>query len=463
MANLILWNSYGHTFAPVRPLGCHQLATWLERFGYSVQVIDFCNLMSAKDLVMITEKYITDDTVAIGASKTFWKNRLDSSVPFGEPQWCLDARKYLEAKHTKLKWLLGGYQTSKDYQLMDWITFNGLAEDSLLKFLDQHTRYVLTRPLFDIKTLERHHKDNLLLEPQEILSLEMGRGCQFKCSFCRYPLIGKKKGTYIRDLSLIEQELIENYERYGTTRYTIVDDTVNEDEDKIKGLAEIAQRLPFKFEWVGYLRLDLIGSKKHTISWYRDAGLKGAFFGIESFHRDTSKIVGKGWSGVHGKEFLVELKKQWPDIAIQLGLIAGLPGETVDDLHGTNQWCIDNGIDNWEINPLHIDIGDKREFQSAFDRNYQEYGYHFPDPNDQEFWKNDHWDRGLAVEISKTLKDIARPYQKPGIWHAANLANLGYSFDWLFAQNIKDFDYGKFRQQTREFVNNYVQKHLKNC
>lgn len=460
MAHLILWNSYGPTLAPVRPLGCHQLASWLEHFGYSVQVIDFCNLMDIRDLVKITEKYIDNTTIAIGASKTFWKNRLIPNLPYGEPEWCIKSREYLESKYPKLQWILGGYQTSKDYQTKTWIEFDGMSEDSLLKFLDVNSKYVLTRKLFDIKTLDRQHKDNLFLEPHEILSLEMSRGCQFKCAFCRYPLIGKKKGTYTRDLSLIKDEILSNYERYGTTRYTIVDDTVNEDEDKIKGLAEIVQALPFKFEWVGYLRLDLIGSRKHTIDMYKDAGLRGAFFGIESFNKDASKRVGKGWNGVHGKDFLLELKDRWQNISIQLGLIAGLPGETVEDLYQTNQWCIDNKIDNWEINPLHIDIGDKREFQSSFDKNYQDYGYSFPDLNDQENWVNGEWSRKSAVEVAQTLKDIARPYQRPGVWHAANLANLGYSFDYLFGSYIRDFDYKQFNIQTSEFVKRYVNRHF---
>jgi hypothetical protein len=76
-------------------------------------------------------------------------------------------------------------------------------------------------------------------------------------------------------------------------------------------MAEMAQRLPFKLEWIGYNRLDLIGSKPHTIQLLKDSGLKSSFFGIESFHSQASKIVGKGWNGVRGKEFLIELKERW--------------------------------------------------------------------------------------------------------------------------------------------------------
>ena len=463
MTHLIIWNSFGTDTAPIRPLGAHQLGTWLSQFNYNVKIIDFCNLMTTEELVKITEKYITDETISIGASTTFWKDRDSELKVFGEPAWALQARDKIENMYPNLKWILGGWQTSKDYQTKEWIKFDGHGEDSVLKFLDNHTKYVLTRQKFDIQSLNKHYLDDLHITPTEVLPMEMSRGCQFKCSFCRYPLIGKKKGTYLRDLKLIREELILNYERYGTTRYSIVDDTVNEDDDKIKGLADIAQSLPFKLEWIGYLRLDLIGSRRHTISMLKDSGLVSAFFGIESFHKDASKIVGKGWNGIYAKDFLIELKHLWNNsISFQLGLIVGLPGETENHLHQTLKWCIENNIDNWTFSPLHIDIGDKRPYKSNFDINYANYGYSFPNPNDNEFWINDNWTRASAIKVSRQLTQISRDHMKVGTWHGANLASLGYSFTDLYNSKIKNLDYNLFYRQTKTFVNEYVRKELAN-
>ena len=92
MADLIIWNSY-LTDSPdskkvsnstiVRIAGPHELACWLEKFGYSVKVIDFCNKMSSEDVIKITEKHIDSNTIAIGASSTFW-NWTPQHI-FGEP------------------------------------------------------------------------------------------------------------------------------------------------------------------------------------------------------------------------------------------------------------------------------------------------------------------------------------------------------------------------------------------
>lgn len=456
MAHLILWNSFGTNFAPVRPLGAHQLASWLTNFNYRVKVIDFCNLMTTEQLVKLTEQHIDKDTIAIGASTTFWKDRND---PLGEPNWCISARSILEEKYSKIDWVLGGYQTSKDFETKDWIKFKGPAEDTFLKFLDQRVGHVLSRKLFDIKTLDKHYLDNLNIQPSEVLPIEMSRGCQFKCSFCRYPFIGKKKGTYLRDTKLIRDELLFNYERYGTTRYSIVDDTVNEDDDKIKALADIAQTLPFRIEWLGYLRLDLIGSRRHMIPILKESGLKGAYFGIESFHKEASKVVGKGWNGVHAKDFLLELREEWNNsVAFQLGLIAGLPGESMSDLESTLNWCIENKIDNWNFQPLHIDRGDNRPFRSEFDINYASYGYSFPDPNDDEFWINDLWTRKTATDAALALDKIADPHLNVSVWRGASYASLGYELKSLYKTKVNDMNYKELFGKTKSFVLDYVNR-----
>ena len=75
MAQLILWGptaGNGDVSPAIRNSAIQNLAAWLRQHGYSVKVIDFCHLMSVDDLVKISQKYITEETVAIGVSSTFW-------------------------------------------------------------------------------------------------------------------------------------------------------------------------------------------------------------------------------------------------------------------------------------------------------------------------------------------------------------------------------------------------------
>ena len=292
MANLILWNCLNLGHYPIRAAGPHQLAGWLISQGYTVKVIDFCHLLSTKELEEITSKHIDSSTIAVGVSSTFWDVvhglELPKEKQFAEPQWVQDGRQRVQSKFPNLKWLLGGANSTSSNLKYNWTIMHGHAEDQLLKFMDEHTSISLQRRIFDIKNLGACFKDDLGIQSSEVLPIELSRGCQFTCKFCRYPLLGKKKNTYLRDFSLTEHELIENYQRYGTTRYFFLDDTVNESDEKIVAMADMAQRLPFKLEWIGYNRLDLIGSKPHTIQLLKDSGLKSSFFGIESFHPQPS-------------------------------------------------------------------------------------------------------------------------------------------------------------------------------
>ena len=258
MTQFILWNSYCGSdnrgglsrdllkkddwniadFSTVRPLGAHQISSWLRQHGYTVVVIDFSDKMSTDDLVEITKKYVDTDTIAIGVSTTFWPGNT-------EPLWVIEARVIIEITYPHLKWLLGGSRET-DAKRLRWIEFSSYAEDTLLSFLNENSDHTK----FDIKTSVMHYTDTDFIQPHEVLSFELGRGCQFKCKFCRFPLIGKKPGTYIKNMHLIRDQLIEIYERFGVTRYNFIDDTVNEDEEKIENLARLVQSLPFKLEWI---------------------------------------------------------------------------------------------------------------------------------------------------------------------------------------------------------------------
>lgn len=478
MAHIIIWNSFAHppaseanligsSFSALRPVGPHQLASWLSNFGYHVKVIDFCNMLSTTELLAITERHIDSTTVAIGASSTFWRSGGESYM-YEEPNWIITARKEAQEKYPGLDWLLGGSKVGgvlSELNLLfrfKWTKFHHYAEDALLKYLDEKTNSKQIRIPFDIKTLQRHFTDGLGITSHEVLPIELGRGCQFKCSFCRFPLLGKKKGTYIRDYQLVEDELRSNYDRYGSTKYFFVDDTVNESEEKVIALAEMASRLPFKLEWVGYNRLDLIWSRPHTAELLQQSGLRSAFFGIESFHPEASRHAGKGWNGKYAKDYLLQLREQWKDDTTwSLSLLVGLPGEDEKSIDESHQWCIDNKMYHWLWHGLHIDKS--LTIKSEFDTKYADYGYSFPDPNRQYYWINDLWNFESAERKAKELKaDCNTQHNKLAGWLLGQYVSAGYEFKDAMRLDLPKIDYTEFEKKTLEFIKQYVQFQLNN-
>lgn len=471
MANLIIWN----TFNPIKGLektnpvpdvasrtsGPHQLASWLTEFGYSVKVVDFCHIMYSSDLVSITEKHISDDTIAIGCSTTFWDDGASSN--FQEPEWVIESRSILEERYPKIDWLLGGVDAYlKSESKFDWKRFVGYDEDQIIRYLDEKLGKDEIRNPFNMKDVSCHYTDGLGITPTEVLPIQLSRGCQFKCTFCRAPLLGKKKNTYVRDYGVVEKELLNMYDRYGTTRYYFIDDTVNETEDKIIALAEIAQKLPFKLEWVGYLRLDLIAKKPNTIELLKLSGLRSAFFGIESFNSATAKAINKPWYGWGAKDFLIELKDHWKDdINWTLSFIVGLPHETIETLDETQQWLIENKMYSWLWNPLYINKTSNIPDKSLFEQNYSKYGYIFPNPNNNSYWINDYWDSETAKSKSIQLTVDKFEHEKVATWRLAEYSNsLECSFDELMPKFTKEIERKIVRTKMLKQVKNYVNYQL---
>jgi radical SAM superfamily enzyme YgiQ (UPF0313 family) len=459
MANLIIWTNVDVEYT--RGLGAHQLAGWCRAHGYDVRVIDFCEKFDAETLLQLTSKHIDSDTVGIGVSSTLWRSK-NSQSNFGEPEWVIDGRTLVADKFPNLKWLLGGTEVSHQRLIFNWIKFIGYSEDSLLKFLDESTNNKTIRSNFEIQTLAHSFIKEDCITPDEVLPIELSRGCQFKCKFCHYPNIGKKKNTYLRNFDCIKEEFIYNYETFGTTRYMFVDDTFNESEEKTIGLADLVKSLPFKLEWVGYNRLDLIGSRPGHAEMLAESGLKSAFFGIESFHPEAAKASGKGWNAKHGKEYLLKLKNEiWKDdINFLISLIVGLPGETEKDINDTRDWLVDNNMPRWHWHPLNINTKSYYGFQSEFEKDHELYGYSKPNKNRPSFWKSNLWTSDYAIIKANDLKILDEHRQHFAGFEVGASSTIGYSFDEIKATTYKNFDHDNYEIKGKQFIENYISRWL---
>jgi hypothetical protein len=441
-----------------RSLGPYQLATWLRNHGYTVKVIDFCLYMTVDQLVGITEKHIDSSTLAIGASTTFWQ------IYETTPPWIAKAKKDIENKFKNIKWCLGGHGSNR-FKSDGWEVLEGEGENIVLKWLDEISDRKIYRKPFDILQSSNMFMPDDFIQSYEFLPVELGRGCMFKCKFCQYPNIGKKPGTYLKNYQCLYEEILDHYNKWGTTRFYYTDDTVNESEEKIQALADIAQKLPFKLEWIGYLRADLIWSKPHTSQLLKDSGLRSAFFGIESFERKSSLLIGKGWSGLHAKDWLLEQKQRWKDeINWSVATIVGIPGQTPEQLFDDCDWLIKNNM-YWSIfHALHINPAGMGKIAtvSEFERNYQEYGFTFPDPiNYPWYWENGDWNYALALQVTDDLSRKGLDHHLLSSWTLGEYASLGYSVDEIINRPHNDFvNNQEVFTKAWNFIESYVTKNL---
>ena len=190
-----------------RSIGAYQVASHVRKFGIQSQVIDFIDLFKIDELEEIITSLISNETLSIGISTTFFSNRetkgkfisskRNSNLIISENlrQLLLKIKK----KFPKIKIMGGGansYLLEND-DLFD-VVFHGYSEQSVVEwllelkdkvpkriYLQKNKQIIIDGKLgkFDINKLDhRWDKKDFVLEG-ETLPIEISRGCIFKCNF----------------------------------------------------------------------------------------------------------------------------------------------------------------------------------------------------------------------------------------------------------------------------------------
>jgi len=476
-----------------RSIGAYQIAHFLRKNGYTVQVIDFTDYFTSDELITLIEKFVVPKTLAIGISTTFYTS--DDIKPkfihndrqkfdFLElPENILSIIEYIKNKNQNIKIILGGAksESSKNIPNIDAV-IHGYAEDKLLNYLNslpnntkkKNSRFIsldqsnsIPKIISDdpfekhflIEELDHRFTDTDIILPNEVLPIEVSRGCIFKCKFCAFPLNGKLKLDYLRDADLIKNELMYNYENFGTTKYFLSDDTFNDSTIKIEKIHRAITDLPFKINFTTYLRLDLLNAHKEQIAMLQEMGLASPFFGIESLNQKSASTIGKGMNVDRAKEFLLELyHDHWKEkIPITCSFIIGLPYETMESIQKTYEWVKNNPI-NSVFFPLALTS--KTFYKSEFNTNYKDYGYQLD--IDTDYWKNEHFDYTTANNLAEEFnQELMRSENYPSSWFLMVLLNHGYSLEEAIKIKIKDLNYSKILRNRQKNINFYKQKILK--
>lgn len=433
----------------IRSIGPHKIAHVARQHGYSSMVISRNMDFSFEDFLTICEPLVGPNTV-IGISTTFILTWFDVAGKTKnttiQHEYVTTLKRVLE--HFKSKYstrvLLGGPNANWYMDALgadDYI--RGYAEVEVPAYLNRVKNHGLSKSQVTPWTIQScnfrwHHSD--FISPGETLPLELSRGCIFKCQFCTYELLGKQKGTYERDMSLIREELIYNYNEFGVKSYSLTSDTFNDNNDRMNEWCDMLESLPFNITYTGFARLDLLHTFKSTARRLYQTGLMGCHYGIESFDPTAAKSIGKGFNGKHGQAALDELFFDVFDQAAVFfaTMIVGLPGENTESYYQSNQWFKQRPWMNVKWNPLFLVNNQKLTSteldtvghisNSEFSRNAEEYGYSFPDPDNLQFWKNHDMDFGQARTIAEYLKSELNNTNGTGItnWAAINyISNFG--------------------------------------
>jgi radical SAM superfamily enzyme YgiQ (UPF0313 family) len=393
---------------PVKTFGAYKCAHELRQAGFRTLVVGHLHDLTITELTKILDLAVGANTLFVGFSTTFLatdlvkhsafrdqRQRFHNFLPYGDH----DEKQFVD--HLKLinpncKIVAGGTRIFFDIRnkYVDYaiIGYGDLSIVNLAQHIKDgvelrkarrnlHKIIVIDDPVaegFDFANSSMQWCDDDIVIPREGLPLEISRGCVFSCKFCMFRLNGKNKLDYLKKYETIRSELLYNYEKYNITTYRLLDDTYNDTKEKIDIMLDIVKSLPFEPLFWTYLRLDLMSKHPETIDKIVKTGIRSMFFGIETLHKKTGTIIGKGYDPDEQVETIRYIKKTYGDqVRLHGAFICGLPYESKEHVQLTMDRLMsaDIPLDTFHYNPLLIMKKDYRVWDSAFGLDMTKFGY----------------------------------------------------------------------------------------
>lgn len=379
-----------------RAIGPFRLRTAFETAGYSLKAIDYAWALDQDQMINLLSALVTEKTKILGISAAWYD--------FPSNKWAQDDSFFKRFRNLfpNITIVVGGTKTTASsllYNQCDWFVsgFSDIAFVKLTDYLygktsdliyitDAHGNPGETKivsadkdyQIINVDSIETVFKAEDGFLAHQPLPIEISRGCIFKCAFCTHPFLGKKSYDYIRTAESIGSELRRNYELFGTYRYMISDDTFNDSYEKldiVKRAIEIAKLS--KFEFVSYIRPELIITKPDMLSMLLDLGIKGGFIGLESMRKESRQVVGKGIEVERVFEIAQTLNEN--GVKMHASLIAGLPNDSEEEIYRWNDYLIENRnrlFRSWSFNALGLMRTGRGDVPySLFEKNPSQYGY----------------------------------------------------------------------------------------
>ena len=483
--------------------GAHKIATHMRQEGWDIEVLDYWLAFSTEEFKEFARSRITNDTKFIGVSVTFgYKLKL--------LQRAQEHLTWLKQEYPDILIVAGSKVLVDTMNLPCDYYITGYGEHGLTSLLSgnaviteyQGRKVIMSdnhHPCFPHKDLVVRYEGRDFIQPSDNLTLELSRGCKFKCKFCSYNAIGMK-GDLTRDMDTLHDEILYNYEHYGTTSYHVADETTNDDQEKIKYAGKEIQRLPFKPNLTGFIRADLLAARPDDKIYLAEMGFWAQYYGIESFNQKAGQTVGKGINPDRLKAGLLEAKdyfnKHCGRYRASASLILGLPYETQESLYdGLNWYRANMPEENLILQPLYIN---KHQMEiigssSEFGRTWRESGHFHKESVEEPLTEEDldefkehpilkeyvkrlhsqphnlHWShdtyswKTAILELGRVMANGIYDTDKNRLmnWDLFNFVTPGtYDWDSVLDITLTDYNVERLTKDTNSFIESYKNSKL---
>lgn len=439
-----------------RNYGAYLVAAAVREAGYTCQVIDFFDELTLENIQEIADKFVDDETKYIAFSSTFFAiRRAFLKDKFVVDDYFPQTKKFMKQffdifrrASSTIKFVYGGLltlTTNRDHPDIDyWVTGPGekvmvnLLKASKIssKIYDNVIDGTFDPETFRNKESVTWDKSDHLFQGEN-LPLETSKGCPFHCIFCNRP---KYEYPMEKNIDILRDELIRNYELFGTTKYFLIDDLLITHNKRMIEMFDLFTSLPFKIRYSCFGKVS--GFDKHP-EW-RDmmieSGCYNVEFGLETLKAKTMKAINKTPSPERQLEILYWLREKWENkIQMSASIIAGLPYENEAEILETVRF-LDSGkspLDQVVCIPLSISVN-KNIGCSALELNPKKFGYNLISPGHRgKYYRGfpGEWESLTSDMTSKKAVDLVYDYFsddysfRPFFVFIARIYNLGFSLD----------------------------------
>lgn len=484
----LIFNVNREGYVMARTVGPYRIAHVLRQEGWDIEVVDFFTYWTLDELktLTITREPANLKFIGFGFFFIFKSEVFDDYTKWLKETYphiiiIVGSMAQYPYNSPQIDYNISGYGELSILALLKYLYSNGDRPKFSLSFNSgKHIPGNTYYPSYPMNSLMVKYEDRDFLLPEEWLGIELSRGCKFKCDFCNFPVLGVK-GDYSRDAKDFKEQLQDTYDRFGNQYYYTSDETFNDSVEKITKFANVVETLEFDTFFTGFVRVDLMISRKEEKEELLRMNYLGHWYGVESFNHKSAKSIGKGMHPDKIKQGLIDIKNYFQSHKSYryrgtLSMIIGLPYETEETINDSIRWF----KENWQgqsVMPWPLEI-----FQSEFDEkskislNYKKYGYRKMNLTDSEIqelskvlisssdsflWENDYMNVVDAYRINNNFKNFLLDPSNDFRLNSYFLGNVGLSKNLDERLSIKmNLNEKNLIKSKISFIKEYKEKKL---
>ncbi len=170
---------------------------------------------------------------------------------------------------------------------------------------------------------------NIILNSKSI-TIDVGRGCPFSCTFCSTKTFWKQKFR-LRDLSdtIIEINYVANH--FGNKLFSFSHDLFTVNKNRVLDFCFQIKELAHDVKWTCSARIDCVD--EDLIESMASSGLVGIYYGVETGSSRMQNLINKRLNIQRCVEIVKCSIKN--NVYVTTSFIYGFPDETYDDLNKT--------------------------------------------------------------------------------------------------------------------------------